>query len=98
MPTLRAFGLLLGCPVLLLLAAAVPILTPVAFIYGIGIVILIVLDRRSAGPADQFTVSRTHEPKLSLGAQNRIVMHVISRASRAISLTVRDEPPELFVG
>ncbi len=96
--TPRFFVLTLAAPVLLLLGEIYPALVPIAVIYGLGLLILLTLDRSGAGPASQFTVRRMHDQKLSLGAENRIVLEVRSRAPRPVDITVRDEPPDLFVG
>src|SRR5216683_882740 len=98
MITSRFFGLALICPALLLLSAALTALVPVAIVYGIGLIALAVLDRRQAGSAAQFQIVREHDQKLSLGALNRITLNITSRTDHPISVTVRDEPPDLFVG
>src|SRR5207245_681495 len=98
MLTPRFFGLVLICPALLLLSSTLPALVPVAIVYGIGLIALAILDRRQAGTAAQFQITREHDPKLSLGALNRIALNITSRTDHPISVTVRDEPPDLFVG
>ncbi len=98
MLTPRFFGLALICPALLLASLFAPALVPIALIYGLGLVILAVLDRRQAGTAAQFEVKRQHDAKLSLGVLNRVALRITSRAPRPITVTVRDEPPDLFVG
>src|SRR5258706_7679571 len=98
MLTPRFVGLALIGPVLLLLSDAAPWLTPVALAYLIGVIALVIMDRQQAGRVSQFDVSREHDQKLSLGAMNRVTIHVSSHASRHIALTIRDEPPVLFVG
>lgn len=98
MLTLRFYALALVCPALLLLTVLMPFLTPIALVYGLGLAVLAWLDRRSAGTSAQFRVERDHDQKLSLGVPNRIAIRVASRAQRPMILTVRDEPPDLFVG
>ena len=98
MLTLRFFGLSLGVPTLLLIGTWLPGIVPVAVIYGLALLVLLVLDRRAAGRADQFRVERQHDNKLSLGAANRIAIQITSRARRAVDLVIRDEPPVQFVG
>src|SRR5260221_3105807 len=97
MLTPRFFALALLCPALLLLSLLVQPLVLIAVMYGVGLAALLILDRRQAGTVAEFTVQRQHGPKLSLGALNRIVIRVTSRAERPVSVTVRDEVPELFV-
>ncbi len=93
----RFFALAMVCPVLLLLAEPLPFLTPVAVVYGVGLAVLACLDRLRAGNIRQFDVSREHDQKLSLGVPNRITIRVRSRAQRPVHVTVRDEPPYVFV-
>lgn len=93
MLTLRWFALALIIPVLLLLAAYFPLLTPLAPLYGLLLLLLTWLDRRAAGKPDQFQVGRFHDLKLSLGVSNPVTITVESRGRRVVHLTVRDEPP-----
>lgn len=51
MLTLRWYALALVIPALLLLAAFVPVLAPLAPIYALGLLLITWLDRRSAGNA-----------------------------------------------
>ncbi|NDJ60706.1 MAG: DUF58 domain-containing protein [Chloroflexi bacterium] len=96
MLTPRFYVLALFVPALLILAEWLPFLAAVAGVYGLGLLWLLWLDRRSAGTVDQFRVGRRHDSKLSLGAPNRITIWVESRAERPVALTIRDEPPLLF--
>ncbi|HLA45718.1 MAG TPA: DUF58 domain-containing protein, partial [Aggregatilineales bacterium] len=98
MITFRFFGLALIFPAMLLMGNWLSFLVPVAVIYGIGLLLVMLLDRRAAGRADQFRIERVHDSKLSLGAPNRIVIRVRSRARRSVDLIVRDEVPLLFSG
>src|SRR5258706_7492474 len=98
MLTPRFFGLALICPALLLASLFAPALVPIALIYGLGLVILAVLDRRQAGTAAQFEVKGQDDAKLSLWRMNRVALRITSSAPRPITVTVRDEPPDLFVG
>lgn len=88
----------LVCPGLLLAAAWVPGLALIAGFYALGLGMLLWLDRRRAGPATQFEVKRSHNNRLSLGAANRIVIALRSRAKRPVTVTIRDEPPYQFAG
>ncbi len=98
MLTLRFFGLGLLVPSLLLIGTWLAGLVPVAAIYGLVLLILLAMDRRAAGSVDQFRLERQHDHKLSLGAANRIVIRVTSRARRTTHIVIRDEPPIQFVG
>src|SRR5450432_1711900 len=97
MLTPRFFALALLCPAMLVLSLVLQPLVWISLLYGAGLVVLVVLDRRQAGTVAQFTVERQHDAKLSLGALNRIVLRVTSRAERPVLVTVRDEHPELFI-
>jgi uncharacterized protein (DUF58 family) len=96
--TLRFLGFALVFPAMLLVGNWVSPLVPTALIYGIGLLVILYLDRRAAGTADQFRIERVHDHKLSLGAQNRITLRIRSRARRHVALMIRDEPPLMFVG
>jgi uncharacterized protein (DUF58 family) len=96
--TPRFFGLALLCPALLLLGEFLPFLTPIAILFGLALLLLAWLDRRSAGTIQQFTVKREHDQKLSLGVLNHITIELTSRAARSIDVIVRDEAPSMFIG
>jgi uncharacterized protein (DUF58 family) len=96
--TPRAFVLALICPALLVLSLFVPILAAVGVVYGLAILALLIVDRQRAGKVSQFTITRQHDEKLSLGVLNRIVLRVRSSAARPVAFTVRDEAPALFAG
>jgi uncharacterized protein (DUF58 family) len=85
-------------PALLLAAVWVPALALIAWVYALGLAVLLALDWRRAGPVTQFEAKRSHHNRLSLGAANRIVIAVQSRARRPLTLTLRDEPPYQFAG
>jgi uncharacterized protein (DUF58 family) len=97
MLTSRFFALALICPALLLAGAFFSVFPPIALAYGIGLIALAWLDRRSAGQATQFTVTREHDEKLSLGVKNKISIYILSRANRAFEVLMRDEPPMLMI-
>ena len=96
--TRRFFGLALICPALLVLAEFLPFLTPLALVYGIGLLALLWLDWRHAGPGTQFRLAREHDQKLSLGAQNRIAIRVTARTARPRSSRCATNRPICFVG
>lgn len=75
-----------------------PGLVPVAVIYGLVLTVACGMDRRAAGLVEQFRIARHHDNKLSLGAANRITLHITSRTSRPVLLILRDEPPVQFIG
>ena len=49
-----------------------------------------------AGDIDRFDVSREHDSKLSLGAENPIFLNVRNRLRRKVRFRLRDEPPDEF--
>ncbi|MBI1279403.1 MAG: DUF58 domain-containing protein [Anaerolineaceae bacterium] len=93
MLTLRWYALALVVPALLLVAAFVPVVTPLVPIYAFGLLLITWLDRRSAGSAEQFSLERHNDQKLSLGVANPVTLEIDSRAVRPLTLIVRDEPP-----
>lgn len=64
--------------------------------YVIFIFVLNYLDWRMAVDIQQFDLMRTHDTKLSLGAENPIRISLRNRSWRATSFTLRDEAPEGF--
>ena len=98
MLTRRFFALALIAPALLILAALVSFVIPAVVIYCVGLLVILILDRRAAGEPAQFRIERHHDDKLSLGAANPVTITIESRALRPTTVTVRDEAPLLFVG
>ncbi len=98
MLTPRFLALAVFGPALLILSALLPQLVPAAVVYMLGLLLLLLLDRRAAGQPAQFIVERHHDNKLSLGASNPITIRIESRAQRPVRITARDEAPLLFVG
>ena len=97
MLTTRWYLLALLIPLLLLVAGAIPALTSLALVYALGLLIITVLDRASAGKAAQFTVRRGHDQKLSLGALNPVTLNIASRSPRTQTMTVQDDAPLGFI-
>jgi uncharacterized protein (DUF58 family) len=60
------------------------------------VVALFVLDWRLAGDVRRFQVSRQHDSRLSLGAENPVRLVVHNRGRRSSRLWLRDEPPDAF--
>jgi uncharacterized protein (DUF58 family) len=98
MLTARCYIYALLCPGLLIAANFAPVLAPLGLLYGTGLLMVLLIDRHQAGDAQQFRITREHEPKLSLGTANTITISVRSRAQYPFELTIRDEPPHLFAG
>ncbi len=57
---------------------------------------LLALDWRLAEGISRFEVGRSHDTKLSLGADNPIQVQVRNRSRRPASIWLRDEPPDQF--
>lgn len=60
-------------------------------------VVLLGLDFWRAGDISHFELTRTHDDKLSLGAENPILLAVVLRGRAPRRIWVRDEPPDAFV-
>jgi uncharacterized protein (DUF58 family) len=88
--------LLLAAP-LLALGTWVAGLQWVAGLYGLACLLLFAIDWQLAGNLRHFDVTREHDTKLSLGADNPIHLSVRNRRRYGTTLWVRDEPPDAFV-
>src|SRR5512135_3080185 len=96
LPTTRALLLLLITAPLMAMGAWLPFMEWIAWGYALFILAMLYFDWRMAGDVRQFELLRDHDTKLSLGAENPIRLSLRNRSRRAVSFTVRDEPPELF--
>lgn len=93
--TRRALFLLLLTAILLVFGTLAPVLIYVAVAYFLLVVGMIALDRINTPKAAQLYVSRRNEQRLSLGANNRVVIRVENNSPRTLCVTARDEyPPE----
>lgn len=97
MPTRRAVYLLLGTAVLLAAAGWLSPLAWVALLYFVIANALLLADWRLASSGDAFEVTRTHDDKLSLGADNTISLSIRNRQPRSVPFWLRDEPPDRWV-
>ncbi|HSB01114.1 MAG TPA: hypothetical protein VLE49_10720, partial [Anaerolineales bacterium] len=95
-PTTRSLLLLLLAAPLMALGAWLPFMEWIAWGYVIFVLAMIYFDWRLAGDIKQFDITREHDTKLSLGAENPIRVSLRNRSWRGVHFTVRDEPPELF--
>jgi uncharacterized protein (DUF58 family) len=96
LPTTRALLLLLIAAPLMALGAWIPLMEWIAWGYVIFVLAMTYMDWRMAGDIKQFELTRQHDTKLSLGAENPIRVSLRNRSRRATRFTVRDEAPELF--
>src|SRR5512138_2532537 len=95
-PTTRVLLLLLIAAPLMMLGAWLPLMEWVAWGYVLFVLAMMYFDWRMAGDIKQFELTREHDTKLSLGAENPIRLRLRNRTRRGVSFAVRDEPPELF--
>jgi uncharacterized protein (DUF58 family) len=94
--TRRAILLLLITAALIALATWLPVMWLAAFGYLLLVLALLVLDGRLAEPAGRIELRREHAEKLSLGIENRIILHVSNHGRRTLHFALRDEPPDEF--
>lgn len=93
--TRRALFLLLLTALLLALATLEPLLVYVALGYLALVGAMIFLDRALTPKPHDFHITRTNDARLSLGAENRVVVEIENRSKRTVSAIARDEyPPE----
>lgn len=97
MPTLRAAVLLTIVAPILALAAWLPFFLWIAVGYFVTVVSLIFWDRRQALSSDTLSITRTHDNRLSLGADNTITLSIDNRQPRPVTFWLRDEPPDAWV-
>jgi uncharacterized protein (DUF58 family) len=95
-PTTRGVLLLLIAAPIIAAATWAPELEWVAGLYVLFVLVLLALDWRRAGDVRRFEVSRQHDTKLSLGADNPIRLSVRNRNRRPATIWLRDEPPDAF--
>ncbi len=94
--TNRAVLLLLLAAPIIAVGTWLSALEWVAGLYGLGVVALFGLDWWLAGDVRRFEVTRHHDTKLSLGANNPIQLSVRNRSRRPATFWLRDEPPDAF--
>ncbi len=94
--TRRAFFLLLLTGLLLALATFQLFFLYIGIGYLFFIIAMIVIDRALTPNPDAFTLTRTNDPRLSLGAENLVTVRVENRGTRAVRAIVRDEYPSEF--
>ncbi len=96
LPTARGVLLLLVAAPVIAAATWSPALEWVAGLYVLLVLALFALDWRLAGGIRRFEISRQHDTKLSLGAENPVQLEVRNRGRRGTTIQVRDEPPDDF--
>ena len=68
----------------------------VALLYDLLLVLAALVDWYFAPRADEFEIEREMSEKMNLGASNRVVLRVRSRARFGVEIAVRDEPPAVW--
>ncbi len=96
LPTLRGVLILLLAAPIIALGAWLPALEWIGWIYTLAVGLLLALDWRLAGGINRFEISRQHDSRLSLGADNPIRVAVRNRQRIPAKIWLRDEPPEAF--
>lgn len=95
-PTLRGVLLLLLAAPLIALGSWATALFWLAGLYILLVLALFYVDWRLAGSPQRFGLSRRHDMKLSLGANNPVAVSLYNPGPRPVSVWVRDEPPDAF--
>ncbi|MCP4415124.1 MAG: DUF58 domain-containing protein [Chloroflexi bacterium] len=96
-PTNRGILILLLATPILAAATWLPLLRWVALVYIVIVLGLFWLDWKTAASIQKrFDIQRTHDQKLSLGADNPINITIRNRSNRATTVWLRDEPPDDF--
>ena len=93
--TRRALILILLTALLLALGTLQAAFVYVALGYLLLVVAMLVTDRALSPKPNDFLVTRENDTRLSLGANNRVVIHIENRSVRTVRAIARDEyPPE----
>src|SRR5215212_4069318 len=94
--TRRTLFILLLDTLLIAGATFVPVMLYLAAGYLAIVLIMVLVDRRLTPAPAAFELMRTHDQRLSLGAENLIVVRVTNRGRRTVRVLVRDEYPVMF--
>jgi len=94
--TRRTLFLLLLAALLLVGATFASDLLLVAVVYLALVITMILVDRRVTPAPKEFELTRINDARLSLGAENLVVVRVTNRSRRALRVMVRDEYPVQF--
>jgi uncharacterized protein (DUF58 family) len=87
----------MGGALLLLLATWLPWVLGVAAAYGLVLLAMVALDVRTSVAPRSLELTREHDPRLYLGADNLIRLVVMNRSRRGVQVRVRDTPPVSFL-
>lgn len=95
-PSVRLYVLLIAPALPLAGATLLPSLVGLAFAAMAAALVLIIIDWRVAARSGPLELTRQHDPRLYLGADNLIRIRVENRGRRLLALRVRDTPPVSF--
>src|SRR3954451_23613817 len=88
-PTWRLLGLVLAALVPLALTDFAPGIGVVTALLLIGVAALLIVDVRATAPPDRLVVGRLVAERLSLGAENPVVLSLRNRGPRPLRVLVR---------
>ncbi len=94
--TRRAVLLLLLFVPLLAAATFAPAFLPIALIYLLMVFGMLAFDWRLSPRKEHFAVQRRHDQRLSLGAENQVIVTLTNRSARTVNVEMRDEYPPTF--
>lgn len=77
-------------------AAFLPAFVLLTGVFDLALIALALLDLALSAKPGDFDLEREFDPKMNLGAPNRVTIRVKSRAKLPVHLTLRDETPESF--
>jgi len=89
-------ALFLAAAVPLAMADLVPGFGALALVGVVAAMALAAIDLRATPRPDAVTVERIADPQLSIGARNRVTLHVRNPFARPLRLTLRDTVPDSF--
>ena len=95
-PTFRGILVLLIAAPIMALGTWLPGMEWVGWGYVLLVLVLFLVDWRTAGNIKRFDVQRIHDQKLSLGAENPIQLRLHNHSRFPAVFWLRDEAPEAF--
>ena len=94
--TRRALLLILLTALLLALGTLEPLFVYLALAYLFLVIGMLLIDRALTPEPSAFYIQRENDARLSLGANNRVLLHIENRGTRTVRAIARDEPPPEF--
>jgi uncharacterized protein (DUF58 family) len=96
LPTTRGILVLLLAAPLIALGSLWAGLEWLGWGYAALVLVLLVLDWHLAQSIKRFEIQRIHDSKLSLGAENPVILRLRNRSRRPARFVMREEAPEAF--